>query len=223
MIIVIDGPAGAGKSSTARAVARNAGLHLLDTGAFYRMATVLFLREGRDGGRLLKRLETAQMSAVPTSADGLRFLLDGEDVTRELRTPDVSGNVSIVAAMPQVRDQVNRRLRPIAAQGDFIAEGRDLGTVVFPTAELKFWMTANLDERARRRAEELRLAGMDVDEASIRANLAERDFIDSTRDAAPLTRADDAIDVDTSRLSFDEQVEFIMSHYHELQKKNIQP
>ncbi len=223
MIIVIDGPAGAGKSSTARAVARRSGLHLLDTGAFYRMATVLFLREGKDGSRLLKRLETARMEAVPARDGGLRFFLDGEDVGLQLRSPEVSGNVSIVAAIPQVRDQVNLRLRPMAAQGDFIAEGRDLGTVVFPQAELKFWMTADLDERARRRADELRQAGMAVDEASIRANLAERDHIDSSREAAPLTRAADAIDVDTSRLSFDEQVEFIMGHYRKLQKRQLQP
>lgn len=216
MIIVIDGPAGAGKSSTAKAVATRAGLHLLDTGAFYRMATILFLREGSDGARLLQRLEGASLTAEP-GAGGLVYAIDGEDVTEEIRSPIVSANVSKVAAIAQVRDQVNARLRPIASTGDFIAEGRDLGTVVFPEAELKFWMTADLSQRAKRRAAELREAGHQVDEEAIRRNLAERDAIDSARDAAPLTRPDDAIDIDTSSLDFEQQVAFVLEHLQKLQ------
>lgn len=216
MIIVIDGPAGAGKSSTAKAVAARAGLHLLDTGAFYRMATILFLREGSDGARLLQRLEGASLTAEP-SAGGLVYAIDGEDVTEEIRSPIVSANVSKVAAIAQVRDQVNARLRPIASTGDFIAEGRDLGTVVFPEAELKFWMTADLGQRAKRRAAELREAGHQVDEEAIRRNLAERDAIDSARDAAPLTRPDDAIDIDTSTLGFEQQVALVLEHLQKLQ------
>lgn len=220
MIIVIDGPAGAGKSSTAKAVATRAGLHLLDTGAFYRMATILYLREGSDMARLLQRLEGASLTAKP-SLGGLVYAVDGEDVTEEIRSPIVSANVSKVAAIAQVRDQVNARLRPIASTGDFIAEGRDLGTVVFPEAELKFWMTADLEHRAQRRAAELRKAGHQVDEKAIRQNLAERDAIDSSRDAAPLSRANDAIDIDTTRLGFEQQVDLVLGHLQKL--RNIQP
>jgi len=218
MIIVIDGPAGAGKSSTAKAVAARAGLHLLDTGAFYRMATILYLREGSDVARLLQRLEGALLTAKPTQG-GLAYVVDGEDVTEEIRSPIISANVSKVAAIAQVRDQVNARLRPIASTGDFIAEGRDLGTVVFPEADLKFWMTADLQHRTKRRVAELREAGHQVDEEVIRQNLVERDAIDSSRDAAPLSRSGDAIDIDTSLLDFDQQVSFVLDHLQKLQKK----
>lgn len=215
MIIVIDGPAGAGKSSTAKAVAQRIGLHLLDTGAFYRMAALLFIREGFDLSRLLKRLENAELEAT-FSGDQLHFKIDNEDVTALIRSAEVSDLVSQVATNPHVRDQVNQRLRPMILKGDFIAEGRDLGTMVFPEAELKFWMTADLDERARRRAAEM---GEASDLVSIRTNLLERDRIDSQRDLAPLVRAHDAIDIDTSKMSFDEQVEFILSHYQQLRIK----
>jgi len=215
MIIVIDGPAGAGKSSTAKAVAQRTGLHLLDTGAFYRMAALLFIREEYDLSRLLKQLEEAELQAN-ISGNQLHFTINGEDVTALIRSAEVSAQVSKVAANAEVREQVNQRLRPITRKGDFIAEGRDLGTVVFPEADLKFWMTANLEERARRRAAEM---GEGSDLETIRANILERDRIDSQRDTAPLVRADDAIDIDTSILSFDEQVEFILSHYRQLQTK----
>jgi cytidylate kinase len=215
MIIVIDGPAGAGKSSTAKAVAQRVGLHFLDTGAFYRMAALLYMREACDLSRLLKRLERAALMAQ-IQGDQLHFTIDGEDVTTLIRSVEVSAHVSQVAANPQVRDQVNQRLRPIAQLGDFIAEGRDLGTVVFPEAELKFWMTADLEERARRRAAEM---GEGSDLETIRANILERDRIDSQRETAPLVRAQDAIDIDTSTMNFEEQVEFILSHYRKLQLK----
>jgi len=216
MIIVIDGPAGAGKSSTAKAVASRAGLHLLDTGAFYRMATLLYLRDGSDMTHLLKRLEVARLAATPERGR-LAYTIDDEDVTDLIRTTVIADNVSKVAAVAQVRDQINARLRPMASEGNFIAEGRDLGTVVFPNADLKFWMTADLNQRAIRRAEELRNAGHTVDTDAIKANLAERDRIDSSRQAAPLLRADDAIDIDTSTLDFDQQVDLIMEHYLKLQ------
>jgi CMP/dCMP kinase len=219
MIIVIDGPSGAGKSSTAKAVAARAGLNLLDTGAFYRMATLLYLRGGSDMNVLLKCLNEVHIELVPNKT-GLIYMVDGEDVTEAIRTPNISEHVSLVATNGSVRDLINARLRPLASTGNFIAEGRDLGTVVFPNADLKFWMTANLDERTQRRVAELRLAGHQVDEESIRENLAERDRIDSSRHIAPLERAKDAIDIDTTQLDFDQQVAFILEHYHKLQLKH---
>lgn len=218
MIIVIDGPSGAGKSSTAKAVAARAGLNLLDTGAFYRIATLLFLRCDSDMNVLLKRLNEVQIELVPNKA-GLSYLVDGEDVTEIIRTPNISDHVSLVATNGSVRDLVNARLRPLASKGNFIAEGRDLGTVVFPQADLKFWMTADLDKRTQRRVAELKLAGHQVDEQSIRENLAERDRIDSSRHIAPLERAQDAIDIDTTALDFDQQVAFILGHYQQLLHK----
>jgi CMP/dCMP kinase len=219
MIIVIDGPSGAGKSSTAKMVAARAGLNLLDTGAFYRMATLLYLRHGSDMSVLLKRLNEVHIDLMPQKTD-LRYLIDGEDVTDLIRTPDISEHVSVVATNGSVRDLVNARLRPLASKGNFIAEGRDLGTVVFPQADLKFWMTADLEKRTQRRVDELRQAGHQVDEISIRENLAERDRIDSSRQVAPLLRAPDAIDIDTTSLDFDQQVAFVLEHYHRLQNKH---
>jgi len=219
MIIVIDGPSGAGKSSTAKAVAARAGLNLLDTGAFYRIATLLYLRHGSDMDVLLKRLNEVQLDLI-ADPTGLRYLLDGEDVTDLIRTPNISDNVSKVATNGSIRDLVNARLRPLASSGDFIAEGRDLGTVVFPHADLKFWMTADLEKRTQRRLAELKQAGHQVDEHAIKENLAERDRIDSSRQIAPLERASDAIDIDTSSLDFDQQVDFILEHYHRLLDKH---
>jgi cytidylate kinase len=221
MIIVIDGPSGAGKSSTAKAVAARAGLNLLDTGAFYRMATLLYLRHGSEMSVLLKRLNEVSLD-LELQDSGLHFLIDGEDVTDLIRTPDVSDKVSLVASNGQVRDLVNNRLRPIASTGNFIAEGRDLGTVVFPQADLKFWMTADLEKRTQRRLAELSDGGHHIDEASVRKNLAERDRIDSSRDIAPLERARDAIDIDTTSLDFEQQVNFILEQYHHWRTKHQQ-
>lgn len=219
MIIVIDGPSGAGKSSTAKAVAARAGLNLLDTGAFYRMATLLFIKHGSDMNVLLKQLKEAKLD-LESQESGLRYLIDGEDVTEQIRTPGISEKVSLVASNGIVRDLVNNRLRPLASKGNFIAEGRDLGTVVFPQADLKFWMTADLEKRTQRRLAELSSAGHQVDEQSVRQNLAERDRIDSSRDIAPLERANDAIDIDTTSLDFEQQVDFILEHYHQLISKH---
>src|SRR5690606_2384185 len=117
------------------------------TGAFYRMATLLYLRGGSDMTHLLKRLEVARLTATPERGR-LAYTIDDEDVTDLIRTTDIADSVSKVAAVAQVRDQINARLRPMASEGNFIAEGRDLGTVVFPNADLKFWMTADLNQRA---------------------------------------------------------------------------
>lgn len=219
MIIVIDGPSGAGKSSTAKAVAARAGINLLDTGAFYRMATLLYIKHGSDMNVLLKQLKEAKLD-LESQESGLRYLIDGEDVTEQIRTPGISEKVSLVATNGIVRDLVNNRLRPLASKGNFIAEGRDLGTVVFPEADLKFWMTADLEKRTQRRLAELSSAGHQVDEQSVRQNLAERDRIDSSREIAPLERAKDAIDIDTTSLDFEQQVDFILEHYHQLISKH---
>jgi len=184
MIVAIDGPAGAGKSTVARATARALGFRYLDTGAMYRAAGL-----AEDPVAADIRLE-----------DG-RVLLDGRDVTDEIRTPEASERASIVAARPEVRAAMVAKQRAMLASGDWVAEGRDIGTVVAPDAELKVFLTADPRERARRRAAEL---GLDPD-AVLREQVL-RDERDRTRAASPLVPAPDAIELDTTGLTIDEVV-----------------
>jgi cytidylate kinase len=188
MLVAIDGPAGAGKSTVARAVARALDFTYLDTGAMYR---------------------AAGLAKDPTRAridfDGDRVLLDGDDVTDRLRTPQASENASRVAADPRVRRSLVEQQRRIVGDGDWVAEGRDIGTVVAPGAEVKVFLHADPHERARRRAAEL---GADVDQVFMEQQI--RDQRDSEREDSPLKPADDAIDVDTTGLTIDEVVERIV-------------
>jgi CMP/dCMP kinase len=187
MLIAIDGPAGAGKSTVARAVARALGFEFLDSGAMYRAVALAALR-GDD----------------PTQVDvtvGERILLGDEDVTEEIRTPEVTDMASKVSADPTVREALVERQRALIAQGDHVAEGRDIGTVVWPQAELKVFLTATPEERARRRADQLG--------ANYEAILAEqwlRDERDRSREHSPLMPARDAVELDTTGLSLDEVV-----------------
>jgi cytidylate kinase len=188
MLIAIDGPAGAGKSTVARAVADALGFTYLDTGAMYRCIALAELRGA--GDPLACAIEL-----------GDTVTLDGEDVSAAIRTPQVSERASHVAARPEVRAHLVDLQRSMIAGGDYVAEGRDIGTVVAPDAELKVFLTASPEERARRRAEQL---GVDV--ASVLADQRERDTRDTTREHSPLQPADDAVLVDTTGLSIDEVV-----------------
>lgn len=209
MIVVIDGPAGSGKSSTAKAVAQRCGLHYLDSGAFYRAVTLIYLNNACQRDAFFDALELADVQV--SYSDGVfSVAVDGADVTRTIREQFVSEKVSEVAAMPQARDFVNKLLRDFVKSGNFIADGRDLGTVVFPDADLKFYLTADIHKRASRRLLEMRHSGMDADLNEIVENLKSRDYLDSTREVAPLRKADDAIEIDTSSVSFDEQVQRIV-------------
>jgi cytidylate kinase len=192
MLIAIDGPAGAGKSTVARAVARALGFEFLDSGAMYRAAALAALR-GADPRRVTVEL-------------GERVLLDGEDVTDEIRTPEVTEMASRVAADPEVRKAMVRLQRGIIASGDHVAEGRDIGTVVWPDAELKVFLTATPEERARRRADQL---GADYDAILTEQRL--RDLRDESRQHSPLAAAPDAVELDTTGLTFDEVVDRIVS------------
>jgi cytidylate kinase len=183
MLIAIDGPAGAGKSTVARAVADALGFTYLDSGAMYRCVALAELRGATDP------------LACAIGLDG-RVTLDGEDVTDAIRTPQVSARASEVAARPDVRAALVAKQRELIASGDYVAEGRDIGTVVAPDAELKVFLTASAQERARRRAAEL---GVDVEQ--VLADQAQRDERDETREHSPLRAASDAIAVDTTGLS----------------------
>ncbi|MFA9271768.1 (d)CMP kinase [Svornostia abyssi] len=188
MVIAIDGPAGAGKSTVARAVAAALGYTYLDTGAMYRSVALAELR----GAEHPERAEILL---------GERVLLDGDDVTEAIRTPEVSERASQVAARPEVRRAMQERQRTLLADGDWVAEGRDIGTVVCPTAEVKVFLTADDTERARRRAAEL---GADVE--AVLADQRVRDERDRGRADSPLVPAGDAIELDTTGLTIDEVV-----------------
>lgn len=218
MIITIDGPAGSGKSSTAKALARKINFKYLDTGAMYRALTFKLLKRNvdpRDIRSLNDILEDTRIDLV-SNHDGLRVILDGEDVTDLIRSREVNEMVSDISVIKEVRDFLVPQQRRFAEGNDVIAEGRDIGTVVFPDAELKIFMIASLDQRSRRRLLEENERGNNSDMETVQSILEKRDFIDSHRDVSPLKKADDAVVIDTSGLSFDEQVNMIVDLYNKL-------
>lgn len=200
MVIAIDGPAGAGKSTVARAVAERLGFTYLDSGAMYRCVGLLALRRPAD--EPAKLAAGARLELEPGSGGAARVLLDGCDVSEEIRSPEVSQAASRVAADPGVRHAVVARQRRLLAQGDWVAEGRDIGTVVAPDAAVKVFLTAEAGERARRRAAQL---GADLE--AVRREQAERDERDATRAHSPLAPAPDAVALDTTELSFEQVVD----------------
>jgi cytidylate kinase len=200
-IVAVDGPAGAGKSSASRALARRLGFRYVDTGAMYRAVAVV-ARDGAvpiddDGalGLLLRGL------VFELGQDGERMLVNGRDVTAAIREPDVGELASRVSTRPLVRERLVALQRDLGAAGGIVMEGRDIGTVVFPAAAVKLYLTAEPAARARRRAAELGERGMVVDEAGLARELAERDRRDQTRAHSPLRPAADAIVLDTTHLT----------------------
>jgi cytidylate kinase len=224
-IVTIDGPAGAGKSTVARALARRLGFTYLDTGAIYRaVALTAATREPAlarrlDGVGQDQKLAPEDERAFAALAGGLdirfadggtRILVDGLDVSREIRTPEVSQRASQVSALPGVRAALLELQRRIGAEGGVVAEGRDVGSVVFPGAEVKFFLTADQAERARRRAQELGASGVTVDEGATRAEIAQRDARDAGRKAAPLVCPPDALRVDSTTRTAEEVVDAML-------------
>jgi CMP/dCMP kinase len=195
MVVAIDGPAGAGKSTVARALARELGFTYLDSGAMYRAAALALLERG---GAASEAAERADIRL------GDRVLLDGRDVTAAIRTPEVTEAASRVAANPEVRAALARKQRELLSAGDWVAEGRDIGTVVAPDAPVKVFLTADAQERARRRADELH-----ADVETVLRDQALRDAQDSTREHSPLRLAPGAVELDTTALSVDEVVKQI--------------
>ncbi len=218
IIVAIDGPAGAGKSTVAKRLAKKLGYTYMDTGAMYR---AFALKAACDGIDLEK--EAALRAALARTnielhedAGGPRVILDGRDVAGEIRTPELSQAASKVSALKPVRERMVELQRAMGARGGIVAEGRDIGTVVFPGAEVKVFLTAGSDERARRRFAELKGNGKGVTLEETVAEMEQRDRRDREREHAPLRQADDAIAIDSTGMTVDEVVERIMK---EIKKK----
>ena len=212
LIIAIDGPSASGKSTTARAVAERLGYIHIDTGAMYRALALKAIREAVNLGdaRELNALLAGSTVDCVSRAGSFRVLLDGADVTREIREGDVSLKSSEIAALPQVRRWLVERQRRLAAEGGVVMEGRDIGTVVLPDADLKIYLDASSEERAKRRWLEENAAEEGKSREKVLRDLTARDHRDMTRVHSPLEMAADAIKIDTTRLDVDEQVEEVL-------------
>jgi len=205
LIIAIDGPSGAGKSTLAKRLARELSFIYLDTGAMYRALALKVLRQGvdlADDARLARLVESTEIDLHEDNGT-LEVLLDGINVADEIRTPEVSQLASKVSALKIVRARMLDLQRRMGEHGSIVAEGRDIGTVVFPSAEVKIFLDASAEERARRRYAELRAAGRPADLSETLREMEERDKRDSERDLAPLRMADDALRIDSSNASAD--------------------
>lgn len=212
MIVAIDGPSGAGKSTLAKRVAREFGFMYLDTGAMYRALALKALRDTvdlTDEARMARLVEGTDID-LTERAGKLEVFLDGEEVSALIRTPEVSQMASRVSALGVVRRRMLELQRSVGRRGSVVAEGRDIGTVVFPEAEVKIYLDASAQERARRRSDELRAAGSPVGLEETQREIEERDRRDSERELAPLRQAEDALAIDSSSLDADAVAEWVI-------------
>jgi CMP/dCMP kinase len=208
IVIAIDGPAGAGKSTIARRLAGKLGITYIDTGAMYRAVALWALRQNIDTGDM-HRMEQLALAAEIELSPG-RISLNGEDVTDEIREPAVTNAASRAAVIPGVRRAMVAKQRAMGERTSVVMEGRDIGTVVFPNADIKVYLDANPGERVRRRLQEVNAKGTAISESELAQQIAERDRRDSTRAEAPLSQAPDAIYLDTTQLGIDEVEEAIL-------------
>ena len=217
LVIAIDGFSSTGKSSISKVVADTLGLIHIDTGAMYRAITLFGLRNFKDEkqeidlSKLLQNLNEISLEFRENSGK-LEIYLNGENVSKEIRTTEVSDNVSFIAKQPEVRERLVVLQRNIAEKQGVIMDGRDIGTVVLPNADYKFFLTASADERARRRFLELQSLGIETTIEEVKQNLIERDRIDSEREISPLKQAEDAILIDNTNLTKEETIDLILSY-----------
>ena len=217
LVIAIDGFSSTGKSSISKVVADTLGLIHIDTGAMYRAITLFGLRNFKnekqeiDLPKLLQNLNEISLEFRENSGK-LEIYLNGENVSKEIRTTEVSDNVSFIAKQPEVRERLVVLQRDIAEKQGVIMDGRDIGTVVLPNADYKFFLTASADERARRRFLELQSLGIETTIEEVKQNLIERDRIDSEREISPLKQAEDAILIDNTDLNKEETIDLILSY-----------
>jgi cytidylate kinase len=221
IIIAIDGHSSAGKSTMAKDLAKEIGYTYIDTGAMYRAVTLYAIRSGffYDGQIDEKKLHTAlpdiHISFHPHESTGLpETYLNGENVEKEIRSMDVAEQVSLVAALAFVRKNLVTKQQEMGKSGGIVMDGRDIGTMVFPNAELKIFVTASPEIRARRRLDEMKLKGEQASFENVLANVKKRDYIDSTREEGPLRQAEDALILDTSDMTIEEQKAWLMKQYN---------
>lgn len=220
MIIAIDGPAGAGKSTIAKIIAQQLGFLYIDTGAMYRALTLKVLEQGVEIKDIQRIIETASSSRIDllNNPDGsLKVMLDGRDVSSDIRMPRITRVVSDIAKIKGVRDIMLELQRGFGRKASCVLDGRDIGTVVFPAADRKFYLDAHFGERVKRRHKELNYSGQEIGVKDVEADLKNRDTIDSTREIAPLRKADDAIYIDTTKLSIEEVTGMV---FKEIKKVN---
>ena len=223
IIVAIDGHSSCGKSTMAKDLAREVGYIYVDTGAMYRTVTLFALRQGLfdannsiDTERLAALLPNVKISFRLDPETRLPLVqLNGEDVEKEIRTMEVSSRVSPIAALPFVREALTRQQQAMGEEKGIVMDGRDIGTVVFPNAELKLFVTASAEVRAQRRYDELTAKGEQVNYEEILKNVQERDYIDSHREVAPLRQADDALVLDNSHMTIPEQKAWLMAKFKE--------
>ena len=214
--VAIDGPAGAGKSTIARAVAKKKGFIYVDTGAMYRAMALFMLREGvdpADAAAIADKCKEADITIQYVDGEQV-VLLNGENVNAYLRTEEVGNMASTTSAQPAVRTKLVELQQALAAKSDVIMDGRDIGTVVFPDAELKLFVTASPEVRAKRRVDELEAKGIPASYEEVLENVKKRDYIDSTREESPLRQADDALVLDNSHMTLEEQKAWLLEQYH---------
>ena len=220
MQVAIDGPASSGKSTISKLIAKENNFLYLDTGAMYRAVTLAVLRNHislEDHDAIYELVQNIEIRF--SMKDGKQSVfMNGEDVTDEIRSVEVTKNVSAVSALKEVRTRLVHLQQEIAENHSIIMDGRDIGTVVFPDAELKIYVTASAAVRAQRRYDELQQKGMPANYDDILKNVEERDYIDSHREVSPLRKADDAIELDNSNLTIDEQKQWLMSLFNEKTK-----
>ncbi|QOW09484.1 (d)CMP kinase [Kaistella flava (ex Peng et al. 2021)] len=219
-VIAIDGYSSTGKSSISKIIAQKLGLVHLDTGALYRGITYFALNNciGADGeinlSELFNRFNEIELEFKPVDTELVMFL-NGEDISTAIRTNEISQNVSLIASQKEVRDFLLDAQREMAEKGGVIMDGRDIGTVILPNADFKFFLTASVDERTKRRFLELKSLGIETDENTVRENLISRDKTDSEREVAPLKKAENAILIDNSDFTKHETIDIILSYLKE--------
>ena len=208
LVIALDGPSGVGKGTLARTLAEKLGYRHVDTGAMYRSVAWKAAHEGLPLDNDTRVAALASRAAF-RQQDG-RITIDGHDVTRDIRTPVIDAAAAMVARLPAVREVLRARQRELGAGGGVVMEGRDIGTVVFPDADMKFYLDASAEERARRRASDAAHSGVAASIAAVKSDLVARDTSDSTRAVAPLARAEDAIYIDTTDMPIEAVVHHVL-------------
>ena len=219
LIIAIDGPAGSGKSTSAKLVAQKLGYLYIDTGAMYRAITFLSIKKKLDSDKDITLLAESTEIQLKFEKGYTQVIADGTDITDELRSYEVNTKVSDVSKIEGVRKALVSKQKEYAARNTgIVMEGRDIGTVVFPDADVKIFLTASIDQRVDRRSKEYKSKGIDIPVENIKENLEQRDRIDSTREVSPLLKAPDAVEIDTSAVTIEEQVQLILEEVRKKEK-----